>query len=298
MGATKRFCCAMTTPVNLNEPLDPATLAHVAKLICDGPHYRSTTATDNFLRTVGFSGLRGSRVPGTLEALRSATAQQCEQVVLRLADLREYANDRELLRSVVEQLNNLLEAEGLRVAYDGNGRPFIHAHAQDLSQVVGTPADSDMRRFLAVVFPDDIVVSTLGLKCDLEPYIQARINEARNLPRHSAPLSTVLLLGSALEGLLLAVAESNRSAFGKAAGEGLSKKNLAEWKLQELIDVARKAGALDLDVERFSQQLRDFRNYVHPNLGRNTGFVPTQETADICWQVFKAAFEQIRRFCA
>lgn len=48
------------------------------------------------------------------------------------------------------------------------------------------------------------------------------------------------------------------------------------------------------DVKKFSHELRDFRNYIHPFHQRAQGFTPTEHTVDICWQVFRAAFAQLK----
>jgi hypothetical protein len=106
------------------------------------------------------------------------------------------------------------------------------------------------------------------------------------------------LLGSALEGVLLATALQHPKAFMSSPAAPKDKtgttKQLHEWKLSELIDVARSVGLLELDVAKFSHVLRDFRNYIHPYEQMLHGFRPDQHTVDICWQVFRAAYSQIK----
>jgi hypothetical protein len=46
---------------------------------------------------------------------------------------------------------------------------------------------------------------------------------------------------------------------------------------------------LTLDVKKFSHGLRDFRNFIHPHEQMASGFTPDQHTAEICFQVLKAA---------
>jgi hypothetical protein len=67
-----------------------------------------------------------------------------------------------------------------------------------------------------------------------------------------------------------------------------------DWKLVSLIDVSCELGLVGLDVKKFSHELRDFRNYIHPFHQRAQGFTPTEHTVDICWQVFRAAFAQLK----
>ena len=75
---------------------------------------------------------------------------------------------------------------------------------------------------------------------------------------------------------------------------GVVKNNIYEWKLAELIEVAFEVDDLKLDVKLFSHVLRDFRNYIHPFHQMQQSFNPDQHTVDICWQVFKAAFYQLK----
>ena len=68
---------------------------------------------------------------------------------------------------------------------------------------------------------------------------------------------------------------------------------MPDWTLASLIDVAHEVGLLDLDVKKFSHVLRDFRNFIHPYEQLGQRFSPTQQTINISWQVFKAAFDQL-----
>ena len=99
-------------------------------------------------------------------------------------------------------------------------------------------------------------------------------------------------------GLLLAIGVQHPRAFMSSTAAPKDKtgktKQLHEWKLSELIDVARSLGLLDIDVAKFSHVLRDFRNYIHPYEQMLHKFHPDQHTVDICWQVFRAAYSQIR----
>ena len=51
--------------------------------------------------------------------------------------------------------------------------------------------------------------------------------------------------------------------------------------------------ALKLDVKKFSHELRDFRNYIHPYEQLASKFTPDKHTAEICLQVLKAAIADL-----
>ncbi len=70
-------------------------------------------------------------------------------------------------------------------------------------------------------------------------------------------------------------------------------KNLSNWTLSNLIDVAYENRLLKEDVKKFSHSLRDFRNYIHPYQQVSSRFNPDEHTAKICWQVLITAIFQI-----
>lgn len=90
--------------------------------------YRSGTRIQQFFLDCGIDMSIGgsSRVPATQEALRRAfhDEQAIVRIILRVADPRDYLNQPEKGRAVVERLNAALEADGLAVTIV-NGRPQL-----------------------------------------------------------------------------------------------------------------------------------------------------------------------------
>ena len=102
----------------------------------------------------------------------------------------------------------------------------------------------------------------------------------------------VIAMGSALEAMLLFVlekmpAEANTSQAAPRRPEGKVKR-FSEWKLADMIAVCHDLGGIDRDVRDFASVLRDFRNYIHPNVERSHGSVFDRDTCMICWQVVLA----------
>ena len=138
-------------------------------------------------------------------------------------------------------------------------------------------------------------------KLPVEPLVaqivRDRVNEAQTCLKVGAHLSTILLCGSALEGVLLGAAQRDPERFNRAASSPKNAqgkvKRLHEWSLSELINVAEDVGLLDPDVRKFGHGLRDFRNYIHPYLQMASGFAPDEHTAKVCFQVLKAALADV-----
>jgi hypothetical protein len=139
-----------------------------------------------------------------------------------------------------------------------------------------------------------ISVEGLDLDHGVERILMARVKEAVECVAAGAPLSTVFMCGSILEGVLLAVALKNPAEFNRADASPKQKdtgkvRALHEWTLANLIDVAHEVGVLRLDVKKFGHAVRDFRNYIHPYEQMASNFHPDEHTAQICLQVLRAA---------
>ena len=160
--------------------------------------------------------------------------------------------------------------------------------------------DPDRQMFLKQHCNDDIVVSELDLDPNLTANLQSRVDEVGSSSKGKMPLGCIFLLGSKLEGLLLAMAILNPRLFMSASAAPKTKdgkpKCRPEWSLSELVNAARGTGLIGLDVKKFSHELQGFQNFIHPYQQLALRFDPDQITVDICWYVFKTAFTQLRGY--
>ena len=137
----------------------------------------------------------------------------------------------------------------------------------------------------------------LPIQTELIPILEGRLNEASRALSAKAYLSVVFMAGSVLEGVLLGSALARPREFNQAPISPKDKagnvKQFQEWSLNDLIDVASHLGILKPDIKKFSHGLRDFRNYIHPNMQLISGFAPDEHTAKLCLQVLKAALASV-----
>lgn len=297
----------LSDAIHLGSLLDEATLDSLADFICGDdtnrfPIYRSSSYLTRF-----FQGLRINSVHDgttrkwwTLEILKQLQPSDLEKVVLRLVDLREYKADRKALKRAVQSMNDILAIDNFKIGFINGAQPIL-LRADPISfdeKEFIEPAGTDESSFLSKQFSDDIKMSDLGFDTVITSYLQDRIDEIQASPKHKTPLATIFLLGSTLEGILLATALKDPARFMKANAAPKDKTGKViktyDWKLYSLIDVAYEVKLLSYDVKKFSHVLRDFRNYIHPYEQMSQDFHPDQRTVDICWQVFKAAFEQLK----
>ncbi len=294
--------------IHLGQPPDPATLEALAEFICGDdserfPSYRSSSYLTRFFQGIKIDATHdgSTRKWWVLTVLQELEPADVERVILRLADPREYRGEQKSLRLAIQTMNGILAMESLAVAFDGS-TPELRRSAGiqlDAEELAKDEPARDEKAFLEQRFPEELRVEELALDAVITGFLQARINEVQACPRDKVALGTIILLGSTLEGLLLAVALQHPNAFMSSSvapkGHSGKTKKLHEWTFSELIIVARNLDLLDVDVEKFSHGLRDFRNYIHPYQQMSENFSPDQHTVDICWQVFRAAYNQLEK---
>lgn len=137
----------------------------------------------------------------------------------------------------------------------------------------------------------------LNLDSSVTIILEGRLKEVELGLRAKAPLSVIMVSGSILEGALLGIAAQRPAEFNRSICSPKDKagkvKPFPEWSLAQFIDVACDLGVIQLDVKKFSHVLRDFRNYIHPYEQMASGFSPDMHTAEICFQVLKAALADL-----
>ena len=138
-------------------------------------------------------------------------------------------------------------------------------------------------------------------KINIEPMLleilEKRLIEIEKCINSGAYLSSRIMMGSFLEGLLLAVISSNQKKANQAKTSPKNKdgkvKKFHEWKLQDLISVCHECGWIEVDVKDFSILLRDYRNMIHPYHQLNKKIYPDLDTAKICWEVLNAVINDL-----
>jgi hypothetical protein len=96
---------------------------------------------------------------------------------------------------------------------------------------------------------------------------------------------------------LLDLAAKNPQRFNSSKSAPKGKDNkvraLHDWSLENLINVAYEEDFIELDIKKYSHDLRDFRNYIHPRQQASQRFNPDKHTAKISWQVLPATIASL-----
>jgi len=145
---------------------------------------------------------------------------------------------------------------------------------------------------------ESVSIRNVPLEAPVIEILESRYGEAERCLQNGSPLASIFMAGSVLEGLLLGMASANPKEFNQSRcspkdSETHKVRAFQGWSLAQFIDVAYEQGYLQLDVKRFSHELRDFRNYIHPYQQMASGFKPDEHTARICLQVLRAAIASL-----
>jgi len=275
------------------------TLEKLRQLINEETQYRKGPELVAFFNDLGFRDSYGQGFPSrwiyTDEKLSKINGTpELDKCIKKVFSPINFVGQFTNLDNHIKEFNQYLAFDGWKVVR--NGKEIEFAKAGNISFEDEKEIKED--DFLHKEF-SDVPLDKLGLDGIITSTINLRLEEIKKCLTAKAPLSTIFLCGSSLEGILLGIATKHPREFNQAISSPKDKegkvKIFPEWTLSNFIDVAYELRFLQEDVKKFSHALRDFRNYIHPYQQVSTGFNPDEHTARICWQVLKAAIFQISK---
>ena len=285
--------------------LNDKTLEELRKIINgDGtPDYRSGSALVTFFNKLGFNDSYGQGFPSrwgyTDEKLQKINGtSDLDKCIRNAFAVIDYVDRISELDVKIELFNRYLAFDKWRVVRNNDEITFKKLDKVVVEEGV-KKITNDESDFLKLNFEVDI--GSLDLAGNVTEIMNYRLREIESCIDNKMPLASVILIGSLLEGLLLGMAlkyprEFNRAKCApKHINDGKTKK-FQEWRLKEFIEVSAEIGLLEEDVKKFSDVLRDFRNYIHPYSQLASGFSPSEHTALICLQVLRAAIFQSNNY--
>jgi len=281
--------------------LNKKTLEKLRDLINEETEYRSGRELVSFFNELGFNDTYGSGFPSrwvyTDEKLEKINGTpEIDKCIKNLYNPIGYIGDFENLDEYIKDFNQYLAFDGWKVIRRGKNITITKADEEDLEAILSQNPIKNEQEFLSREF-DELSLDKIGLEGVIADVLKSRLDEIQRCILSSAPLATIFLCGSTLEGILLGIAQKYPQKFNqaKSAPKNAEKKvkQFHEWKLNDLINVAYELDFLKEDVKEYSHVLKDFRNYIHPYMQVKSNFYPDEQTVKISWQVLKAAICQI-----
>lgn len=201
-----------------------------------------------------------------------------------------FIDDLSQLDTLIAEFNKYLQFDKFKVVRINTEITIQPLKQINLDEQLQPLESSSENSFIKNEFKVDC--TKLNLIPSLLPVIESRMIEIENAFKAEAYLSVVFLAGSTLEGLFLNIASLNPRVFNTMSSSPKKDgkvKNFDQWTLNNFIEVSHEIGLLEKDTYRFSKELRDFRNYIHPFQQMAENFPPREQTAKICLQVLKSA---------
>lgn len=266
-------------------------------------HYRSGPDLVSFFNRLGFKESYGRSFPSrwyyTEEKLKAINGTpEMDKCIRNAFAVQDFIENIAGLDELITHFNKYLAFDKWQVVRDNAEITFRRQDKIVIKSEQVQKPELRQDEFLKLQFTVD--VDSVILDQSLAEIIKKRFAEAEVCAGNGAPLAAVILIGSILEGLLLSVALCYPQLINKAATAPKDRngcvKKFQEWTLSNMIDTAAEIGILHEDVKRFSHELRNFRNYIHPYQQSLTQFYPDKQTGLICLQVLKAAFAQVEEY--
>lgn len=281
------------------------TIEKLRNLINEETEYRSGSQLVAFFNNYGFSDSYRNGFPSrwvyTDSKLNAINGKpELDKCIKDLFAPINFIGRFSELDKYIADFNQYLSFDGWLVVRNGQEITFAKSPGVDIDKEKRKETKLTETEFLNEEFKD-INISALPIAGTLIPIIEDRISEIKQCISIKAPLSTIFLIGSTLEGILLGLASQYPTLYNSANSSPKDRQTgkvlvFNRWTLNNFIDVSHEVGFLKEDVKKFSHVLRDFRNYIHPYQQMSLGFRPDEHTARICFQVLKAALFQILQF--
>lgn len=203
------------------------------------------------------------------------------------------------LDALIADFNQYMAFDKWAIIRDNDTIKFKRLNKVIVNSSKSAIAEIKEDEFLKMTF--DVNIDSLGLDANVSEIIKLRLKEVETCIGGEAPLASIILIGSILEGILLGMATTYPQQFNQTPSAPKDKdtgkvRTFLNWTLNNYIDVASEVGLLKQDVKKFSHVVRDFRNYIHPYEQMSSRFFPDKQTALICFQVLKAAINQVGTF--
>jgi len=273
--------------------LSPIALEAIAQEIINGQAgYRTGPRIENVFKDAGLERPYkvvdcGSREKFALRALEETNQEgRLGDILIFLADPRTYPGQPETAEQVRAKLNRIIEYHSFHLTQT------VPPSIEPFAQAVPPPPITTIRPQREFDF------SKLTSDPVLQLQLEDRWKEAIRIHQAECPRFALIAVGALLEGGLLAKAKGNIGAANTAKAapkvQGTnSTKLFAEWTFQDFINVAVELGWIHSTRGTFSHQLRDYRNFIHPEKEATMGISFDNGTVEIVWTILREAFEDL-----
>jgi predicted transcriptional regulator len=176
----------------------------------------------------------------------------------------------------------------------------LQYYLSTVRQKLGLDSDTGILTPVTEEYINDKIFNLPNLQDHIKENLNSRWSEIEKCAFSEAWLASVIMLGSLLEGVLLAVLE----AAGKKALDAVSApknrksgdvKPIDTWTLQDYIKVAIELRIIPSSIEKHIHELRDTRNLVHPNKQLRENIIADESLYRISREVTETIIDALQR---
>ncbi len=253
------------------------------------PVYRTKQELEKFFKDITDFEFEywESRTHFTIDCLLEVNKlKKMDDVLNKLTNPKNYLNEK-IIKFIISEVNEILKWYDLQIKLENNN-PIIVKTEKTFNMKMSEEANEFIILDFKQLIDDE----------NLYKIMNKRWLEIKHTYEAKSYLSTIVLLGSILEGLLYFYASNNYKTVKSCSSAPKSKSGevipIDNWNLSELINVAHSCGWLDDDIKTFNEGLRDYRNLIHPKLQNEKSIMPDKDTCNICINVVIAAFNDLK----
>jgi hypothetical protein len=280
--------------------LSDKTLEKLRNLINEETEYRSGPNLVSFFNSLGFKDKYEnfpSRWVYTDDILKIINGKvELDNCIKKLFSPINFIGRFSELDKFIEDFNQYLAFDDWKVVRREKEITFSRADKIDFSKN-NKKENTSEEDFIEQNF-ENANINKLNLDSVVTSILDQRIKEAEIAIKNDLPLSGIFIIGSILEGVFFGVASSKMKEFNQANSSPKKDgkvKNFADWTLNDYINVCYELKLIGENVKKFSHEVRDFRNYIHPYHQMACNFSPTIRSSKLCWQVLLAVIEDLSK---
>ena len=183
------------------------------------PHYKSGPKLVEFFNSLGSNDRYGQGFPSrwfyTDEKLKEINGTpELDKCIKKIFAVEDYIENIEELDQIIADFNKYLAFDKWQVIRDNDTITFKRLDKVVVAEPKKVSADMQEEDFLKLTF--DVNVDALKLDTSISGIIKERLCEVESCIKNGAPLASIFMIGSILEGILLGTASAFPRQFNQA----------------------------------------------------------------------------------
>lgn len=213
-------------------------------------------------------------------------------IILNFINPLNFDLDSVKLNEVIGKLNQILQYDDMECGQNNKGYPYLKSYKQNIIEM---KFGHEIRKVNIHIIELEKIKFLFSKKPDIYEQIQKRIKEAEMAYGMNLYLSTLVMLGSVVEGICYTAVDILRGKgvkfkyFPKVNNEELEMSKISQY---ELIKILVEQGLFDAQLLDTMKVIKNFRNLIHPY--HKDFSWPGVNLCDIAWNMLKIIIDKLK----